>query len=52
MFSIRNAMEDYYNSTENIGLRLSGVMTFLSSRVYMQYHINKIARWKKTGGLT
>ena len=51
MFSIRGAMEDYYNSTENIGLRMSGVMTFFFSTVYIQYHINQIARWKKTGVL-
>jgi hypothetical protein len=51
VFSIRSAMEDYYNSTENIGLRLSGVMTFFFSTVYIQYHINAIARWKKTGVL-
>jgi hypothetical protein len=52
IFSIRDAMEDYYNSTENIGLSLSGVMTFFFSTVYIQYHINKIARWKKTGVLS
>jgi len=52
VFSIRAAMEDYYNSTENIGLQLSGVMTFFFSTVYIQYHINKIARWKKTGVLS
>jgi hypothetical protein len=57
IFSIRSAMEDYYSSgysnpTENIGLRLSGVMTFFFSTVYLQYHINRISRWKKTGLLT
>jgi hypothetical protein len=52
VFSIRSAMEDYYNSTENIGLRLSGVMTFFFSTAYIQYHINKIARWQKTGVLS
>jgi hypothetical protein len=52
MFSIKNAMEEYYTSVENIGLSLSGVMTFFFSTVYIQYHINKIARWKKTGVLT
>jgi GYF domain 2 len=52
VFSIRAAMEDYYNSTENIGLTLSGVMTFFFSTVYIQYHINRIARWKKTGVLS
>lgn len=52
VFSIRAAMEDYYNSTENIGLQLSGVMTFFFSTVYIQYHINRLARWKKTGVLS
>jgi len=51
IFSIRSAMEEYYNSTENIGLSLSGGMTFFFSTVYIQYHINRIARWKKTGEL-
>lgn len=51
VFSIKAAMEEYYNSTENIGLQLSGVMTFFFSTVYLQYHINSIARWKKTGVL-
>jgi hypothetical protein len=51
IFSIRSAMEDYYNSTENIGLSMSGVMTFFFSSIYIQYHINCIARWKKTGEL-
>lgn len=52
IFSIRSAMEDYYNSTENIGLSLSGVMTFFFSTVYLQYHVNRIARWKRTGALS
>jgi hypothetical protein len=49
MFSIKAAMEEYYNSTENIALQMSGVMTFFFSTVYIQYRINAIARWKKTG---
>jgi hypothetical protein len=57
IFSIRSAMEDYYSSaysnpTENIGLQLSGVMTFFFSTIYLQYHINRVARWKKTGVLS
>lgn len=52
VFAIRSAMEDYYNSVENIGLTLSGVMTFFFGTVYLQYHINRIARWKKTGVLS
>ena len=49
MFSIKAAMEEYYNSTENIGLQMSSVMTFFFSTVYIQHRINAIARWKKTG---
>jgi hypothetical protein len=51
MFSIKSAMEEYYNSTEPIGLQLSGTMTFFFSTVYIQYHINSLHRWKKTGVL-
>jgi hypothetical protein len=52
IFKIKEAMEEYYNSRENIGLVLSGVMTFFFSSVYLQYHVNSIARWKKTGVLS
>lgn len=51
IFSIKSAMEEYYTTTENIGLQLSAVMTFFFSTIYIQYHINSIARWKKTGVL-
>jgi hypothetical protein len=51
VFSIKAAMEEYYNSTEKLGLQMSGAMTFFFSTVYIQYHINRIARWKKTGVL-
>jgi hypothetical protein len=52
VFKIKNAMEEYYNSRENISLVLSGGMTFFFSTVYLQYHVNSIARWKKTGVLS
>jgi hypothetical protein len=52
IFKIRAAMEEYYNSRENIGLSLNGVMTFFFSTIYLQYHVNRIARWKKTGILS
>jgi hypothetical protein len=51
IFKIKAAMETYYNSNENIGLSLSGVMTFFFSTIYLQYHVNRIARWKSTGVL-
>lgn len=52
IFAIREAMEDYYNSRENVGLTLSGPMTFFFSTIYLQYHVNRLARWKKTGVLS
>jgi hypothetical protein len=52
IFKIRDAMEDYYNSRENLVLTLSGIMTFFFSSIYLQYHVNCIARWKKTGILS
>jgi hypothetical protein len=51
-FKIRDAMEEYYNSVEIIGLSMSGVMVFFFGLIYIQYHINRIARWKKTGVLS
>jgi hypothetical protein len=50
-FAMRSDLEDYYNSVENINLRLSGVMTFFFSVFYFQYHFSRIAKWKKTGVL-
>jgi hypothetical protein len=52
VFKVRAAMEEYYNTKENIALSLSGAMTFFFSYIYLQYHVNRIARWKKTGILT
>ena len=49
IFKIKAAMESYYNSVENIGLLLSGVMTFFFGTIYLQFHVNRIARWKTTG---
>jgi hypothetical protein len=51
-FKIRDAMEEYYNTVEDISLSLSGVMIFFFGIIYIQFHINRIARWKKTGVLS
>jgi hypothetical protein len=51
-FKIRDAMEEYYNTVEDISLSMSGVMIFFFGVIYIQYHINRIARWKKTGVLS
>jgi GYF domain 2 len=50
-FSMRSDLEEYYNTTENIGLWLSGVLTFFFPAFYFQYHLSRIAKWKKTGVL-
>jgi hypothetical protein len=50
-FQMRSDLEDYYNTVEPINLRLSGVMTFFFSVYYFQYHLSRIAAWKKTGYL-
>ena len=52
VFSIRRSMLNYYNTIEPIQLNLSGVMTFFFGIYYLQYHMSRIARWKKTGILT
>jgi hypothetical protein len=49
IFRIRTDVVDYYNSRENIALELSRAMTFFFGCTYFQYHVNRIARWKKTG---
>ncbi|MFZ1941910.1 MAG: DUF4339 domain-containing protein [Terracidiphilus sp.] len=49
VFSVRRSMEAYYTKVEPIQLRLSGGMTFFFGILYLQYHMSRIARWKKTG---
>jgi GYF domain 2 len=55
VFSMRSDLEDYYNTTENINLRLSGVgsalLTLFFGVYYFQWHFSRIAKWKKTGVL-
>jgi len=51
VFQMRSDLEDYYNSTEPIYLRLSGVMVFFFNVYYFQHHFSRIAQWKKTGVL-
>ena len=50
-FRIRKILFTHYNSVEPIGLRLSDVMTFFFGTMYFQYHLSRIAQWKKTGYL-
>jgi hypothetical protein len=52
IFGMRGSLVRYYNTVEPMGLRLSGVMTFFFSFLYFQYHMSRIAKWKKTGVLS
>jgi len=49
-FSLKNALEEYYNGTERYGLQLSGVMVFFFNVFYFQYHLSRIREWKLSGG--
>ncbi len=51
VFSMRASMQRYYNTVEQRGLRLSGVMTFFFGIIYLQYHLNRIVREKSAGQL-
>jgi len=51
IFGMRRSLIDYFNTVEPIGLRLSGVMTFFFNILYFQYHLSRIAEWKRTGTL-
>lgn len=51
VFSMRRSLLHYYNTTENIGLRLNPVLTFFFNILYFQYHFSRIARWKRMGML-
>jgi hypothetical protein len=52
---MRSDIESYYNTTENINLRLTGVgsalLTLFFAVYYFQWHFSRIAKWKKTGVL-
>ena len=47
-FTMRNTLQQHYNTVEPIGLRLSGVMTFFFGGLYFQYHLNRINEMKRT----
>lgn len=49
VFSMRSALLRHYNAVENIGLRLSLLMTFFFNILYFHYHFSRINRWKLTG---
>ena len=46
-FSMKNSIEEHYNTAEPIALQLSGVMTFFFNVFYFQYHFTQIAKMKE-----
>jgi len=52
VFSIKAAMEQYYNSVEKINLVLSPAMTFFFGTTYLQYHVNQLHKLRKAGLLS
>jgi hypothetical protein len=51
VFSIRGAMDDYFTHEENIGMQLSGVMTFFFNALYFQYHFNEVSERRRQAGV-
>lgn len=50
-FTMKDDLEQYYNSAEPINLRLNPVLVFFFAVFYFQHHFSRISRWKKTGML-
>ena len=50
-FSMKNSMEEHYNSAEPMGLELNGVMTFFFNIYYFQYHFTQINETRKRQGV-
>jgi hypothetical protein len=50
-FSMKNSIEEHYNTAEPIGLQLSGVMTFFFAVFYFQYHFTQINETRKRQGV-
>lgn len=50
-FTMKDDLEQYYNSVEPINLRLNAVLVFFFAVFYFQHHFSRISRWKKTGVL-
>jgi hypothetical protein len=50
-FALRDTLESHFRSEEPVGLELSGVITFFFNTLYFQYHLSRIAKWRRTGVL-
>jgi hypothetical protein len=50
-FSMKNSIEEHYNTAEPLGLQLSGGMTFFFAVFYFQYHFTRINEMRKQQGV-
>ncbi|WP_263366594.1 DUF4339 domain-containing protein [Edaphobacter bradus] len=48
-FSLRDTLEQHYNTAEPLGVRFNPVMTFFFGGIYFQYKLNEINRMKRGG---
>jgi GYF domain 2 len=46
-FTLRDTLEQHFNGSEPLGLRLSAVMTFFFGGIYFQYKLNEINQIKQ-----
>ncbi|MEI9981102.1 MAG: DUF4339 domain-containing protein [Edaphobacter sp.] len=46
-FTLRDTLEQHFNTAEPLGLRLSAVMTFFFGGIYFQYKLNEINQLKQ-----
>lgn len=49
LFSMKRSLEAYYNHVEPIGLELNSALVIFFNVFYFQYHMTRIADWKRTG---
>jgi hypothetical protein len=47
-FTLRDTLEQHFNSAEPLGLRLNPIMTFFFGGIYFQYKLNEINQLKQT----
>ena len=50
-FNIRDTLQRHFTTNEPVGLSLHPVMTFFFTGLYFQYHLSRIANWRRTGVL-
>ena len=47
LFMMKGSLEEHYNGSEPIGMRLSSAMTLFFGGLYLQYHLNRVTEFKR-----